>query len=475
MKRALLLAALLVACDDKPAYDPAEIAAHQPLKGLDAKHFWLGTATASHQIEGGLDDDWTQWEHGIRSNGQPHIYQGQSAAVACDSWNRWRDDLDAMLALGVNAYRLSIDWSRLQPGPSQPLDDRVVARYREQLAALRAAGVRPVVTLYHFTLPLWAGDAQHFGWESTATAEQLADFCGRAGDAFGDLVDEWITINEPNVVAVNGWLRGEFPPGHSGDQQGMAHALERQLIAHAKCSAALRAHDTVDADGDGRATFIGLAHHVRIFEPASPSPLDAEVAGLTDSFFNASVPDALATGRIQLSVPGSVSLDESVPGLKGSADFLGLNYYTRDFIRADLTDPSLSVQYTPTDRPTNSLGWDIYPEGLERSLVRFARYKLPLVITENGTTTEDDSARADFLRAHLYALDRARAEGVDVRGYLHWSLLDNFEWAEGYRAHFGLYAVSGIGTETGTLDRVPRQQSGDVFREAANNLGLQPH
>ena len=287
-------------------------------------------------------------------------------------------------------------------------------------------------------------------------------------------MDEWITINEPNVVAVNGWLKGEFPPGKVGDTAGMVHALDQQLRAHAACAAALRAHDKVDADGDGRATFIGLAHHVRIFEPASPSPLDQEVAGLTDDFFNASVPNALQSGHIVLSVPGSVSVDEAVPGLQGSADFLGLNYYTRDYVRADLGDPSLSVQFTPAGRETNSLGWEIYPEGLERSLVRFARYGLPLVITENGTTTADDAERASFLRAHLYALDRARAEGVDVRGYLHWSLLDNFEWAEGYRAHFGLFAVEGLGTGEASLRRIARPQSVAVFQEASRNLGLTP-
>jgi beta-glucosidase len=471
----LLLLRSVTACDDQPSYSQKDIDANVPLSGLDAKHFWLGTATAPHQIEGGLNDDWTQWAYGNNPDGTPHILNRESASIACDSWNRWQEDIGAMQLLGVNAYRLGLDWSRLQSGPGQPLDSRVVARYREELTALRAAGIRPVVTLYHFTLPTWAGDDSAKGWDSDATEDQLADFAGKAGDAFGDLVDEWITLNEPNVVAVNGWLRGQFPPGKSNDAKGMAHALQHELHAHAKMVAALRAHDTVDADGDGKATFIGIAHHVRIFESASASPLDEEITGITDTFFNASVPNSIRDGRIQLSVPGSVSVDEPMPSLKGSLDFLGINYYTRDFVRADLSNPALSVQYTPSDRPTNSLGWDIYPEGLERSLIRFARYNWPIVITENGTTTLDDGARANFLRAHFYALDRARThDGVKVLGYLHWSLVDNFEWDEGYSAHFGLFAVDGLGDEFGTLYRTPRAQSVALFQEAARNIGLQP-
>jgi beta-glucosidase len=252
----------------------------------------------------------------------------------------------------------------------------------------------------------------------------------------------------------------------------MAAAFNRLMKAHARMFAALRASDTVDADGDGFATRIGIAHHVRIAEAASASPLDLVMAELTDRFFNRAVPDALASGRVKVWVPGQVRLNEEVPGLKGSADFLGLNYYTRDFIRADLSNPALSVQFTPADRPKNELGWDIYPEGLERILVRFGRYGLPILITENGTTETDDTRRADFLRAHLYAIDRARARGVPVVGYLHWSLLDNFEWADGYTGHFGLYAVEGIGDPAGTHRRVARPESNAVFREAARNIGL---
>jgi beta-glucosidase len=166
-----------------------------------------------------------------------------------------------------------------------------------------------------------------------------------------------------------------------------------------------------------------------------------------------------------------VAIDEEVDGLKGSVDFLGLNYYTRDYVRADLTRSALSFSFTPMDRQTNTLGWEVVAEGLERSLVRFGRYGLPLVVTENGTTLDSDADRAFFIRAHLFALDRARSEGVDVRGYLHWSLLDNFEWAEGYTAHFGLFSVTGIGTPDAPLTRVPRPLSVATFQEAAQQLG----
>ncbi len=471
-KALLLLAALALSCDSKPRYDEKSIAAHKLLDGLGSD-FLLGAATAPHQGEGGLTDDWSEWEKGSFPDGEPHIKNRDNASIADNSWEHWPEDVAALRYLGANAYRLGVDWSRVQRGPGAPLEASEVASYRAQLSALRAAGIRPVVTLYHFTLPLWAGDAQAKGWDSDATAAQLADFAGKAGAAFGDLVDDWVTINEPNVLVVFGWLKGVWPPGKNGDNPGMAKAFERVMRAHALSVAALRASDTISADPGFAPVRAGIALHARIFEPASGSPLDALVAGMTDSFFNAAAPDALATGHVRVSVPGSVELDTEIPLLAGSCDFLGINYYTRDFVRADLSNPALSIQFTPKGKPLTGLGWEIYPEGMERTLVRFSRYGWPLLITENGTA-DTDEARARHLRAHLYALDRARSQGVKVLGYLHWSLIDNFEWAEGYSAPFGLFSVDGIGKPGGTYQRIPKPLSVAVFREAAGNIGLSP-
>lgn len=460
---AFYVAALLAACDERPSFSKADIDAEK-LLGNAPPGFLLGTATAPHQIEGGLADDWSDWEQGSYPDGRPHIKHRDTSAVADDSWNRWKDDLAAMQTLGVNAYRLGVDWSRLMPAPGQ-WDAAAAARYREQLAALRAAHIEPMVTLYHFTLPKWVAAQGGLEWDGLEDA--LADFAGRSGKAFGDLVDRWCTLNEPNVVAVKGFTQGEWPPGVK-DTPRTARVLARLLRAHAKMAAALRLNDTVDADGDGKATLIGLAHHVRVFEPATWSPLDVAIAAASDAFFNDALVQAVKTGHTHLSVPGAITIDEDVPGLAGSFDYLGLNYYTRDHVRADLSDPSLSKQYTPAGAPVNDLGWELYPEGLYRMLVRFGRYGWPILITENGMADNAGDRRPEFLRGHLYAVDRARAAGVDVRGYYHWSLLDNFEWAEGYTARFGLFTVDFASDPT--LARKPTPAVA-VFQEAARNLG----
>lgn len=249
----------------------------------------------------------------------------------------------------------------------------------------------------------------------------------------------------------------------------MARVLANLLEAHARAARQLRAHDTVDADGDGRATLIGLAHHVRVFLPASGSSTDIAVAGLTDDFFNESVPKALRTGHVSLFVPGSVSLEREVPDLKGSIDYLGLNYYTRDHVRQD-TSPSFSHKYVPAGRDTNDLGWELYPEGLYLFLKRYAALGLPLVVTENGMDDRTGERRPYYLRSHLYAVEQAVAEGVPVRGYFHWSLIDNFEWAEGYGPRFGLFQVDRSSAEL-TRRATPAVET---FREAARNLGLAP-
>jgi beta-glucosidase len=211
--------------------------------------------------------------------------------------------------------------------------------------------------------------------------------------------------------------------------------------AHGRVAAALREVDTWDADGDGKATLISVAHHVRVFQPASSSPLDTFVAGVTDDFFNESVPRALVTGHIKLWAPGAVDIDEWTPGLAGSVDWLGINYYTRDVVRADLGDPALSKSYVHPGRPTNSLGWDLYPDGLALFLTRFQSYGVPMVITENGIADAEGTERPKFLAQHVAAIEQAILQGANVRGYVHWALLDNFEWAEGYTPRFGLFHV----------------------------------
>jgi beta-glucosidase len=462
---ALGLAALALtaaaSCGPKLAFDPAEVAAHKMLAG--APHgFLFGAATSAHQIEGGTTNDWTEWEKGRYPDGTPHVADGASAARAADSWNFWRSDLAALQLLGANAYRLGVEWSRLEPAPGA-WDEAAAARYREMFAGLRAAGITPIVTLYHFTLPVWV--AARGGWDWDGAPAALAAFAGRAGAAFGDLVDWWCTINEPNVLVAKGYLAGQWPPGVRDPRRG-ALALAALMRAHGLMTAALRATDRADADGDGSATRIGFAQNLRLFDARSPGPVDGLVAGAADGFYDESFLDAVTLGRVRVVLPGVLDIDEPFPALAGSLDYLGVNYYTRELVVGHLRGPEVYKAAAAPNRPRNDLGWEIYPEGLYRLLLRYAKRGWPLLVSENGVADGRDVWRPSFLRAHLYAVDRARAEGVDVIGYLYWSLIDNFEWSHGYGGHFGLYKID-------FTDPVLRRRPTagvPVFQEAARNL-----
>lgn len=467
MSRRLLLTLplLLIACSDRPNFDPEVVKAAPLGKGLPSG-FMLGTSTAAHQVEGGLENDWTVWERGQWPDGRPHIRDHSVSGAATNSWNLFDEDMRLMERLGSNAYRFSVEWARLQPTPDT-WDEAALERYRQWAHALRQKGITPLVTLYHFTLPTWVADAG--GWENPATLDAFEAYVARVAEALGGDVDWWCTINEPNVYAVLGYLDGEYPPGKQ-DMKATAEVLANLIEAHARAARQLRAKDTVDADGDGFATRIGLAHHVRVFQPATGSAADTLVAGLTDSFFNESVPDALRTGRIHLSVPGQVNLEREVADLKDSIDYFGINYYTRDYVRQYFGEPSLSRQYVPRGRERNDLGWEIYPEGLYLFLMRYAKFGLPLIVTENGIADTDGEQRPYYLQSHVYAVEQAVAKGADVRGYFHWSLLDNFEWEEGYEPKFGLFSVD-LESPEKTRSETPAVAT---FQDIARNLGLTP-
>ncbi len=444
------------------AFDPAAIAAHRML--ADAPHgFLLGAATSAYQIEGGNHNDWTAWEKGRYPDGKPHVVDGTSAARAADSWNLWRADISALQLLGANVYRMGIEWSRLEPTEGA-WDQAAAARYREMFAALRAAHIAPMVTLYHFTLPTWV--AARGGWEWDGAPAALAAFAGRAAAAFGDLVDWWCTINEPNVLVAKSYLAAQWPPGVR-DPRRAALVLAALMRAHGLMTQALRAGDRVDADGDGHATRIGIAQNLRIFDPYSANPIDGLVAGAADGFYDEAFLDAVTLGRVRVVLPKVIDIDEPFPALAGSFDYLGINYYTRDLVVGELRGPNVYTPAAVADHPRNDLGWEVYPEGLYRLLRRYANRGWPLIVTENGVADGRDALRADFLRSHIYALDRARADGVDVRGYIYWSLIDNFEWSHGARGHFGLY---GIDFDDPTLTRRPTSGVA-TFQEAARNLG----
>jgi beta-glucosidase len=380
----------------------------------------LGTATSATQIEGHCEtSDWAAFAK------QPgRIRNGDTPALACDSWRRWREDVALQKQLGMQTYRLGLEWARIEPRPGA-IDRAALGEYRAMLGALRDAGIEPMVTLHHFTLPLWL--AEQGGVLARGFADRLASFARVAAEALGDLCRLWITVNEPNVLAAHAYLLGVWPPANKSAVLAF-RAQRRLLAAHDAAYRALK-----DARGDGAQ--VGVAHHLRAVEPERPgSRSDRAAAALFRRVFN----DAFAEAACE----------------HGTQDFFGINYYSRDVVRfsGKHAGELFVARGVPPGAPVSDLGWEIYPRGLGDVVRRWAeRSRLPVYVTENGIADARDDRRGPFLEQHLAELARLCAQGVDVRGYCHWSLLDNFEWAEGYAPRFGLVEV-----DFATGERRPR-------------------
>lgn len=392
--------------------------------------FLWGAGSSAHQVEGGNEgNDWWDWE------AQPgRIRDGARSGAACLGWDRYEEDLDLLRALGLNAYRLSLEWSRIEPEPGR-YDDLAISHYRDMLLACRARGIVPLLGLHHITNPRWF--AALGGWEERRNLPHFERFARLAGERFGDLVDDWITVNEPEVMGFYGYAAGIWPPGVTDRSRALA-VIANLLEAHGLAAHALRATDRADADGDGRAALVGAAKHWVLLEPRRAWwPPDRVAAALQHRVFNEAIVHALAGGEIDLRIPGARGVRRHVDALQGASDFVGVNYYTRWMVGLFGRD----ARSTRRGAPVSDLGWEIYPEGLEPALGGVAAHGLPIVVTENGLADAEDRVRPDFLRASLAALDRARSTGADVRGYVHWALMDNFEWADGHLGRFGLHTV----------------------------------
>ncbi len=387
--------------------------------------FRWGTATSAHQVEGcNRNNDWWAFE---QLPGR--IYGGHRSGRACDWWRNAEADFDRMVQLHLNAHRLSVEWSRLEPEPGR-VDEAAVRRYRQMLRGLRERGVEPMVTLHHFTLPLWV--ARRGGWENPEVVQGFRMHARRCAEWFGDLVDLWVTVNEPNLVVVLGYLQGRHPPGVRNPQRAR-RAARHLLLAHA---AAYHAVHEVQPHAQ-----VGVAHHLRPMDPERPRhPLDRWVARWHSEWFNWMWLDVLHTGRAR----GTLR-PERLEECAGTVDFLGVNYYTRDRVRFAPWAVHVAFGFHRPTRgaPTSDFQYgEIYPEGLQRVLEEaWRRYRKPLFVTENGLPDAEDRHRPGFLREHLAALHRVVSQGVPVCGYYHWSLVDNFEWTDGWRMKFGLVAV----------------------------------
>jgi beta-glucosidase len=398
--------------------------------GRFPESFLWGTATAAHQVEGGNHaNDWWAWEQV-----PGHIKNGDRSDPACGHYESFATDFDLLRSLNQNAHRLSVEWSRIEPAPGE-FSSTALAHYRDVLGALRDRGMEPLVTLHHFTNPTWIADAG--GWEAPETAEYFARFAQRVADELGDLARSWITINEPTVIAYQGYIRGEWPPGKR-NLRAAVRALVNLLRGHWMAYARVKErHPGLQ---------LGLAHHLRAFDPARLfAPQDRVVAAAFNRVFNETMLRSLRLGRLvfPLTRAGRAS------GPRHSQDFIGLNYYTRELVkfnrryRAEL----FGERVVPVGAARSDLGWELYPDGLYRTLLWLRREQLPIYVTENGIADRNDAMRPEYLLTHVDAMRRAIEAGAAVRGYFHWTCFDNFEWAEGYAAKFGLIACDPVTQE----------------------------
>lgn len=398
--------------------------------------FLWGAATSSYQVEGNnVRSDWWLWEQ------QPgRIVGDHRSGDGADWWGgRAEADLSLASAMGHNAHRLSFEWARLEPEPGC-YDGAAFSRYREILRAAKASNLKVSATLQHFTLPQWA--AARGGWTWAGLVERFSAYARRCGEAFSDLVDLWATLNEPTVLAQGGYLGTRWPPG-SGSFAGYRAALTNMLHAHLE---GYRAIKSVRPEAR-----VGLVVAMPRYDPKRALRRDRVVARLHDWVFNGNVLAALAEDVL---LPPLTFRPRRMLGLSKSYDWLGLNYYGRYRVRfAPLAYGSAFGRHEQTDsiRTATSDWGETHPEGLTRQLRRLARLGVPLYVTENGVFEDRAGRQQEYLRAHVEALDRALAEGIDVRGYFWWTLVDNFEWAEGWGTPFGLLAL-----DRSTQRRSPR-------------------
>ena len=391
-------------------------------------HFLWGVATASHQNEGNnTNNDFWAWEQD-----PSHIADQTTSGLACNWWEDAESDFDRAASMGLNSIRLSLEWSRIEPRAGT-WDLSALDRYRTMLLALRDRDLEPMVTLHHFSNPQWL--AEQGGWKNPGTVAYFERFVRKVIDTLGDQCRLWCTINEPNVYALMAYVTGEWPPGKQ-NALDFIRVGRNQLRAHAIATHIIQKHNPQAQ--------VGFAKHMAIIEPATNDQMrDRLVASLQRHIINDGFLRSVVQGQFRF--PFGIGLRTTGTSFAENT-FLGLNYYGRHHIRFNLASPgTLFGDLTPAPPETAwPAPWhtrEIYPAGITQLVAQLAYYDHPIYVTENGLADADDSQRPGFILAHLAALQKATQQGADVRGYYHWTLIDNYEWAEGWSTRFGLIAL----------------------------------
>lgn len=469
------------------------------------KFIW-GVSMAGFQFEMGdpagryvdANTDWFKWVHD-EENIRRGVVSGDMPEDGVNYWELYAEDHDRAKAMGMNAYRLNVEWSRIFPKSTYSVkigverredvatgididyedlekleelaNEEAVAHYRQVIEDLRSKGFKVILNLVHFTLPLWLHDpitARNtrlrkgpLGWIAAEFPAEFAKFAAYAAWKFGDLVDMWSTFNEPAIVAIMSYLYKEshFPPGvenYKAYRKAMLNISQAHFLAYE----AIKKFDTVRADTDSALPAeVGLIHNIMPFQPLNPErKTDVKAAGYMNLIFNAWILRALSRGWLDKNFNEKIEAGEEYSQYRDKLDWLGVNYYSRAVVKGKWIPfgpvpaiPKLVPGYgvgcekhsvSKDGRPTSDFGWELYPEGLKDALLLAAEYASPLLVTENGIADAEDRLRPRFIVEHLKVLEELVEEKrVDVRGYLHWALTDNYEWAEGFKMKFGLYAV----------------------------------
>ncbi len=415
----------------------------QPKKTLKfpAGFLW-GAATSAYQVEGNNHNDWSEWE---KKNAKrlankaknywqdwqqkkfPEMFEPENyiSGRACDHYNRYEEDFDIAKSLGHNAHRFSIEWSRIEPEEGK-FDEKEVEHYKNVLLAAKNRNLKTAVTLWHWTNPLWL--YQIGGWSNKKVVDYFSRYTELIVKELGQYIDYWVTLNEPMMHIGHGYIDGKFPPNKKFNLIGVLKTFNNLTNTHKK------SYEIIHAAFPEAP--ISIAMTTGFFEPANKyNPIELLIAKVGDYFRN----------------------HWYLNKIKGSFDYIGVNYYHHDRM----------VWYPPfkknLNRKINDRGWEIFPKGIYHVLKNYKKYNKPILILENGTADSDDAHRAEFIKEHLFYIHKAIEEGVDVRGYFYWSLLDNFEWAEGFWPRFGLVEI-----DYKTMERKARP-SAAVYADICKN------
>jgi beta-glucosidase len=406
-------------------------------RGQFGPNFVFGTATAAYQIEGGQVDGRGPciWDTFAATPG--NVKNADDGRTACDHYNRWPEDLDLIRDGGFDGYRFSIAWPRLFPEGTGAINQAGLDFYDRLIDGMLERGLKPFATLYHWDLPSALQDKG--GWMNRDIGGWFGDYAALVGKHFGDRLHATATINEPWCVSILSHILGIHAPGYR-DLRAGARAMHHVLYAHGMGVDALRAAGVKN---------IGIVTNLEKSEPASEKEEDYKAFDLGDAMFNrwflggvykGQYPEVL-TKILDQYLPADYQKDMAI--VSRPLDWAGINYYSRGLYAWDDTRPAFPIKQVKGPLPTNDLGWEIYPKGLTDLLVRVSKEytKLPIYVTENGMSETDDTRRVAFYDDHLKSVLEAQEQGADVRGYFAWSLLDNYEWAEGYSSRFGIVHV----------------------------------